>query len=257
MRPHVGEAPLRNLPVAAIRIPAPVVIGLPAVVDDQPFHAVLRGKRAFTLQLRREELLVVAVPGGVERLVSGRRNGGGHIFRKGGKPGEGVADRVGIEERPEIEPQLRMIRRNRRFRTGKEFDRANDFTAFLVHSGFEPHGTHGLGNGEQQTVFPGLAAEQQHRRGGRQVGIQRRTPVGRNFSDESPVRLPEEVHVHERHAPFDSQPGRRLRLRTLQVKPDQFQPGFNSLPGGSRPPAAELPGQLDLSNQTRDFHSIL
>ena len=28
------------------------------------------------------------------------------------------------------------------------------FTAFLVHSGFESHGTHGLGNGEQQTVFP-------------------------------------------------------------------------------------------------------
>ena len=133
-----------------------------------------------------------------------------------------------------------MIRRNRRFRTGKEFDRANDFTAFLVHSGFEPHGTHGLGNGEQQTVFPGLAAEQQHRRGGRQVGIQRRTPVGRNFSDESPVRLPEEVHVHERHAPFDSQPGRRLRLRTLQVKPDQFQPGFDSLPGGRQRPSSPV-----------------
>ena len=68
---HIGETAFGNLPVAAERIAALVVVCLPAVVDDDSLHAVLFRKRAFRLQLLVENLLMIAVPGRINRLECG------------------------------------------------------------------------------------------------------------------------------------------------------------------------------------------
>ena len=254
MSAHVGEAVLRDLPVAAIGVTAVAVVGLPAVVDDDSFHPAGGGETALGLEFPVEQILVEAVPARINRIERGSGNRGGGAFGKGFIPAERLAQNLGVEKMPGVEAQHGLIGRKRRLGNGKEFDRAGDLIGLLADSSLDFDGPQRLRERESQAVLPIESAELDRGNLIRQRRFQRRAPVRRNVALKRRGRMPAELHIELRHPPFEPHVRRIGQLRRAEREVNQFHPRFRGLFRARQIPVAQLSRDPDLADHGCKFH---
>ena len=217
VRGHVGEAALRDLPVAAKRVATVRVVRLPAVVDDESLHTEFRRDRKLRFDVCGEDVLVEIVPARVERIAGSIWNAARHDARRLLNPRDGFAHRVGKSLRARVEPHASFVVRNRGLWRLEPADADFEEAPFLADAAYVVEVAHAfLGrDGKMARVVAVEVDEDRHTL--RDFGVRTRTPV-RAHAAVTGVDVPGIVHADLRN--FRRQPRLRRNLRLCTVERD-------------------------------------
>ena len=255
VRGHVGEAALRDLPVAAERVAAVRVVRLPAVVDDESLHAEFRRDRKLRFDVCGEDVLVEIVPARVERVAGGNWNAARHDVRRLLDPRYGFAHRVGKALRASIEPHTRLVVRNRGLGRLEPANADLENTPFLADTAYVVEVTHTLlgRDGKMARVVSIEVDEDRHAL--RDLGVRTRAPV-RAHAAVACVDVPGIVHADLRNQRRQTRLRRELRLRAVERDLRDLRTVRRDFARKRKLPAvAILAVDLDLSKRKRSRSS--
>ena len=222
MRGHaVVEAGRGDVPVAAEGVAARLVVGLPAVVEDEGSHAVVGRGRALGFDDRGVDFLVECVPRGVERVERGRGRQARVVAGTAGKPFGRLRDGISEKPRARVEPDFSLVAGKRRFGRTEEADHALDFAGFLDQADMGVKNAQGLGadGAEPVCVIHADERENGHARGDACAVAPAPVPVRRDeaiFGE----RVPDVPDVALRNGEGDLEGGREGFLRGLDGDAD-------------------------------------
>ena len=256
MGAHVGKAFRGNFPVAAKRVSPIGVIRLPAVVDNDSVQSELLRQRALLLQFMIEKILMVAVPGGVDRFKGRVRRPGRLVFREGGKPLGNRTDRIGVKDAPAVDPQSHLITADRCFGTHEKREFPLDPVRLLVDSARKLDKPFCFGNGQCQPVLSFQIQKGLHGNVGCQLRTLLAAPVGRKIAAEDAARGPACLHVNLRNAPEKTHLRRRKLLIRLHLNADLFQIRFQNRSRVRQLPARKIALEPDFSENGWNDHDF-
>ena len=148
----IGNLGLGNLPVAAEFISAVVVVGLPAVVNDDGVHSDRLGELAFLDDVLDVEHLVIAVPERVHRELCVLGDVCGAVSALVFPPGYGVVDRVVVGNIARVDAHRRRVFLDGSDRDGKEIDQPIDASILLAHTRAKRGGSFGIRQSDRHSV---------------------------------------------------------------------------------------------------------
>ena len=177
-------------------------------VDDESLHAERGGLGELALEVGVVHVLVVAVPGRVERV----ERGGGHwhrrVFGARADPVGRGADGVRPVGRRGVEADLGLVGGERGLGLVEEADADVHERVLLVEAVAPVDEARRLGAGDREARAAVGAGEDEDRRLGRDLGAHLPAPFGRKRRDVRPAR-PDPAHAGLRRDEGDLEAGRR------------------------------------------------
>ena len=202
----IGNFGLRNLPVAAEFISAVVVVGLPAVVNDDGVHSDRLGELAFLDDVLDVEHLVIAVPKRVHRELCVLGDVCGTVSAFVFPPGHGVVDRIVIGNIARVDAHRRRVFLNGSNRDSKEIDQPIDASILLAHTGAKRGGGLGIRQSDRHSVSARHRNEGVNRHPGCKARLRGALmPKRAEMSFAAYARTPDRINIHIGNAERDAE----------------------------------------------------
>ena len=193
----IGNLGLGNFPVSAEFISAVVVVGLPAVVNDDGVHSDRLGELTFLDDVLDVEHLVIAVPERVHRELCVLGDVCGTVSAFVFPPGYGVVDRVIVGNIARIDAHRRRVFLNGSNRDSKEIDQPIDASILLAHTGAKRGGGLGIRQSDRHSVSARHRNESVNRHPGCEARLRGALmPKRAEMSVGAYARTPDRINIH-------------------------------------------------------------
>ncbi len=219
---HVGEAVFAHLPVAGVGISAVVVVGLPAIVDDDGLHAECSGLAAFFLDRLSENILMELIPRrvqGVEGRIGGL-DGFNTTLRR--HPVDSVTDSVAPEYRAFVENYPGGVAVDRRFGLLEISHASIEHTVLLAEADGTVDFAETFACGDGESVCVVVVEESEDGHVGCQVRAVIHAPVGFDLATVVLLHSPDVGSTDLGSAYVESELRRRLRRGGFHADCDYF-----------------------------------